>query len=176
MNLQRLVHIILANYALSLRGDHGVAHWARVLENGRRLASASGANLAVVECFAVVHDSQRLNDFFDREHGPRAAVWARAHRDEFAELDDKAFELLCLACHGHTTERFSSDVTIQTCWDADRLDLGRVGITPLASRLGTALAQEKKTIAWADGRARFRIVPDLVIDEWQVDLGPAPRW
>jgi hypothetical protein len=29
------------------------------------------------------------------------------------------------------------DVTIQTCWDADRLDLGRVGIRPDPARMGT---------------------------------------
>ena len=49
--------------------------------------------------------------------------------------------LLYRACHGHTHERNHPDVTIQTCWDSDRLDLGRVGITPHPSRLCTEVAK-----------------------------------
>jgi uncharacterized protein len=30
----------------------------------------------------------------------------------------------------HSDGEVSTDKTIQTCWDADRLDLGRVGIFP----------------------------------------------
>jgi hypothetical protein len=39
-----IIHEILKDYALPIRGPHGVVHWARVLENGLRLASATGAN------------------------------------------------------------------------------------------------------------------------------------
>jgi uncharacterized protein len=38
MNLKPIVHAILKEYALPWDGIHGVAHWARVLENGLRLA------------------------------------------------------------------------------------------------------------------------------------------
>jgi uncharacterized protein len=31
----------------------------------------------------------------------------------------------------------SNNITVQTCWDADRLDLGRVGIKPDPKRLFT---------------------------------------
>ena len=30
----------------------------------------------------------------------------------------------------HSGGQVSEDATIQTCWDSDRLDLGRVGIFP----------------------------------------------
>ncbi|QDU80487.1 hypothetical protein Pla110_22170 [Polystyrenella longa] len=36
MNLKPILQAILEDYALPLNGDHGVTHWARVLENGRR--------------------------------------------------------------------------------------------------------------------------------------------
>jgi uncharacterized protein len=49
--------------------------------------------------------------------------------------------LLQLACAGHTDEQTHPDSTVQTCWDADRLDLGRVGITPEPRRLCTAAAK-----------------------------------
>jgi hypothetical protein len=50
-----------------------------------------------------------------------------------AELSDDDRVLQDIAA-GHTQERTHPDVTIQTCWDADRLDLGRVGIAPHPNR------------------------------------------
>jgi uncharacterized protein len=50
------------------------------------------------------------------------------------DLPDHEFRLLDRACVGHTHKRTHPNVTIQTCWDADRLDLGRVGITPHPNR------------------------------------------
>jgi uncharacterized protein len=76
------------------------------------------------------------------------------------------FGLLHKACHGHTHQRFHPDVTIQTCWDSDRLDLGRVGVTPHPSRLGTEAAKTPANIKWVDGRASFRVVPTFVVDDW----------
>jgi uncharacterized protein len=35
-----------------------------------------------------------------------------------------------------------ADVTVQTCWDSDRLDLGRVGIVPRPERLCTVQARD----------------------------------
>ena len=58
---QQLIRSILGRYTLPLEGTHGVPHWARVLENGRRLSEATGAQRDIVELFAVFHDSQRIN-------------------------------------------------------------------------------------------------------------------
>jgi uncharacterized protein len=41
-----------------------------------------------------------------------------------------------------------------TCWDADRLDLGRVGKRPSPRFLGTEYARRKDTIEWAYRRSR----------------------
>jgi uncharacterized protein len=173
MELSRVLKAALQDYALPLTGIHGVAHWARVLENGRRLAEETGARLDVVSLFAVLHDSRRLNESTDPEHGPRAAEFAVSLRGHLFELDDHSFHLLYRACEGHTHELTHPDVTIQTCWDSDRLDLGRVGITPHRSRLCTAVAKRAEMIKWADGRATFGIVPALVADEWGIELGDA---
>ncbi|MBM3962492.1 MAG: hypothetical protein FJ306_11400, partial [Planctomycetes bacterium] len=43
---------------------------------------------------------------------------------------------------GHT----ENEPGIVACWDADRLDLGRVGITPAPHRLCTAPAREPQRI------------------------------
>lgn len=176
MDLRPILHAILQDYALPLNGDHGVAHWARVLENGQRLADETGANVAVVALFAVLHDSRRINEVTDPEHGPRAAEFAAELRGRFFDLDDHQFRLLHRACEGHTLERDHPDVTIQTCWDADRLDLGRVGIMPHPSRLCTEVAKRPETIKWADGRASFGIVPTFVLDGWGIDLEQERSW
>ena len=174
--LKPVLNRILEDYALPLGGDHGVAHWARVLENGLRLAEETGAKVKVVQLFAVLHDSRRINEVTDPEHGPRAAEFATELRGSVFELDDHEFRLLCRACEGHTHERNHPDVTIQTCWDSDRLDLGRVGITPHHSRLCTEAAKRPETIKWADGRASFGVIPKLVLDEWGVDLEQERTW
>lgn len=170
LDLRPILAAILKEYNLPLDGIHGVAHWARVLENGRRLSETTGANAEIVALFAVLHDSRRMNESTDPEHGPRAAEFAARLRGDFIDLSDHDFSLLHRACAGHTHERTHPDITIQTCWDSDRLDLGRVGIQPHPSRLCTAVAKEIETIQWADGRACFGVVPDFVSAEWGIEL------
>jgi uncharacterized protein len=165
-----ILHAVLEEYVLPWGGYHGVAHWARVLENGLRLATETGANIEVVQLFAVLHDSQRVNEGGDPDHGPRAAVYAKELRGLMFDLPDDEFRLLHRACAGHTHERTHPDVTIQTCWDADRLDLSRVGITPHPSRLCTAAAKRPDILKWADDRASLGTVPELVMTAWGIDL------
>ena len=176
VNIPLVLKTVLEDYALPLNGDHGVAHWDRVLENGLRLTEEIGANVEVVQLFAVLHDSRRRNEVTDPQHGPRAAEFALELRGRVFDLDDHEFRLLYKACHGHTHERTHPDVTIQTCWDSDRLDLSRVGITPHPSRLCTEVAKRPETIKWADGRASFGVVPEFVLDEWGVDLEKERAW
>ncbi len=165
-----LVQAILQQYELEPSGIHGVVHWARVLENALRLAEVTGANLQVASLFAVLHDSCRLNDHYDPEHGPRGAELAAQLRGSLFEVTDHEFHLLQKACAGHTTERTHPDITIQTCWDSDRLDLGRVGVAPEPSLLCTDAARQGEILRWADGRASFHVVPDFVSDHWNIDL------
>ena len=62
LNIPLVLKTVLEDYALSLNGDHGVGHWARVFENGLRLAEETGAIVEVVSLFAVLHDSRRQNE------------------------------------------------------------------------------------------------------------------
>ena len=176
VNIPLVLKTVLEDYALPLNGDHGVAHWARVLDNGLRLAQETEANVEVVKLFAVLHDSRRQNEVTDPDHGPRAADFATELRGSVFDLEDHEFRLLYKACHGHTHQRTHPDVTIQTCWDSDRLDLGRVGITPHSSRLCTAAAKRPEIIKWADGRASFGVVPTFVTEEWGIDLEIERSW
>jgi uncharacterized protein len=149
----RIVRVVLAEQLLHWDGVHGLSHWARVLENGLRLAETTGADVPVVTLFALFHDSKRENDGHDPEHGLRGARFAREVRSELFELDDQRFETLYYACQHHTSGVSHHDVTVQTCWDSDRLDLGRVGIMPDPRRLLTAPARLRETLEWANERS-----------------------
>lgn len=64
---------------------HGVDHWRRVAENGAALAAETpGADAEVVAAFAALHDSQRLSDGRDPQHGERAAHLARTGCSEMS--------------------------------------------------------------------------------------------
>jgi uncharacterized protein len=170
MNLKPLVHAILDDYSLPWHGTHGIGHWARVLENGLRLATTTGAKVEIVQLFSVFHDARRINESVDDGHGRRGADLAAELRGTLFDLPDADFDLLYEACAAHTDGLTEADITVQVCWDADRLDLGRVGITPSPEKLCTSAARAAKMLKWADGRATFENVPDLVKAEWGIDL------
>lgn len=140
-------------FRLDWHGIHGVSHWARVRRNGLLLSVSTGANPAVVELFAFLHDSCRRTDGRDPEHGARAADFARSLHGSVFTLSSGELDVLVEACQGHTHGRHSDNVTVQTCWDADRLDLGRVGIRPVPERLCTEAARDPFLIQWAYQRS-----------------------
>lgn len=147
---------IRAQFRLDWTGYHGFPHWARVYRHGLHVGRAIGADLRVVELFAFLHDSQRQNEYTDPEHGNRAADYARwLHGKGRFELDRTALSLLVIACEGHSDGHLQADPTVMACWDADRLDLGRVGIRPDPRRLCTAPARDGNYLerAWRRGLA-----------------------
>ncbi|MGE5072432.1 MAG: hypothetical protein ACM3MF_03315 [Anaerolineae bacterium] len=167
----RLLSRILDGYALRPNGVHGIAHWARVLENGRRVGALTpGADPDVIELFAVFHDSRRVNDAIDRGHGRRGAELARELRGDFFEIDDARFALLQAACNEHTAGKTQADPSVQVCWDSDRLDLLRVGIRPVPFLLCTPSARLQEVMDWANNRATTFYAPPLIKDEWGIDL------
>jgi len=169
LDLKPIVDAILAQYSLPRHGIHGVAHWARVLETGVRLAVVTGANIEVVQLFAVFHDSQRVTQKADLSHGIHGAAFAAQLRGNLFDLNDDDFDLLFVACAGHMERPTDDDPTVQTCWDANRLDFGRLGakIDPLW--LGEATVDEHSDIInWAVQRARTQTIPDLIHREWGI--------
>lgn len=161
---------IFADYPLPHWGLHGLSHWARVWENGLALAEQSGADPQVVQLFALFHDSRRVDDGWDLDHGRRGAELAVELRGKTFELDDARFRLLFEACEWHTKGQHHPDPTIHTCWDSDRLDLGRVGILPSPKYLNTARAKEPAMIEWANERALRDHVPALIAELWKQPL------
>ena len=88
----QLVQKILGGYVLSPMGIHGLPHWARVLESGRKLAEETGA---------------------DAEHGRRGAALAKNLIAELHLTVDQ-FELLDFACTFHTGGARSRSATLGT--------------------------------------------------------------
>ncbi len=138
-----LLRTILEGYELPKDGLHGPSHWIRVSRVGLKFATATpGADQEVVHLFALFHDSRRENEDTDPDHGLRGAELAGSMRGtHLLHLNNAQFELLRYACTHHTDGEITTDPTIGCCWDADRLDLGRVGIEPEAEYLSTAAAR-----------------------------------
>jgi len=147
------VEFLRIHFALDWDGIHGASHWARVRANGLLLAEQTGADPKVVEVFAFVHDVERRSDGSDPDHGPPAAGLAAEINSEFFGLTQAQLRWLIEACEGHSFGGTQGNPTVLTCWDADRLDLGRVGIKPIAKKLCTAAAREDTMIEWSYKRS-----------------------
>ena len=130
-----LLDAVLGQLRINRHGVHGPSHWARVLHHGLAIGGEVGANLLVVELFSFLHDSQRWNEYEDKKHGERAADYAASMNHRFFELTGSELDMLMQAIRSHSDGGIETCPTIQTCWDADRLDLGRVGIKPNAKYL-----------------------------------------
>ncbi len=153
---RELMARVREEFQLDWRGIHGVPHWARVRFNGLRLARATGGDPRVVELFAFLHDVRREHDGHDREHGARAASLAHELEGRFFQLDRRQMRLLEIACRDHSDGHTRADPTVQTCWDADRLDLGRVGTRPEPEYLCTEVARKADVIEDAYRRSIVR--------------------
>jgi len=130
---------------------HGLAHFQRVEKLGSYLYKRNGADLKVIRYFAYLHDCMRIQDGVDERHGARAESFVQSlYAQGLLALSQQQKELLCYAVRNHHLEDASSeDITIQTCWDADRLDLWRIDCRPNPARLFTDIAKKQATIDFA---------------------------
>jgi uncharacterized protein len=151
-NLATILH---ERFHLQWGGAHGAGHWARVRQNGLRLAASSGpgANTRVIELFAFLHDFCRRDEHRDPGHGARAAASLDGLVGDLPALSAEERELLKYACRHHSDGLLDAELTVQICWDADRLDLGRVGFRIEPDRLCTRAAREADVLDWAQARS-----------------------
>lgn len=152
-HLVPLIEHLRKHFRLDWNGIHGVSHWSRVYHNGLKMVTISDAmgrqplNRDVVMLFAFLHDHEREHDDHDTTHGRRAALNAKNLRGKYFELDDNSFELLCYAMEYHSDGHIEApDPVVQVCWDADRLDLGRVDVRPDPKYLCTDMAKDPQFI------------------------------
>jgi uncharacterized protein len=135
----------------SKRSLHGPGHWQQVERNALELGKNTPAcDIEVARLFAILHDCKRQNEGTGEKHGERAAEFARELYDKgMLDLDPRRMAILEYAIRSHNGGMVNSDPTIGVCWDADRLDLPRVGIAPDAGLLSTADAKKRlKKLPW----------------------------
>lgn len=126
---------------------HGLKHWEKVKEIGHYIADKNGADKKIVEAFAYLHDVGRNGESAEPGHGKKSAEIVSKHFPAGTlGLDDGQYEKLIVAISQHD-EKYakSDDITIQTCWDADRLDLPRVYILPDRNLLYTEVGKSQET-------------------------------
>lgn len=128
------------------RSVHGYKHWNQVYENCLSIAARHDYALLRDEikifffCFAMLHDVARENEYADPEHGPRAA--ALVAELDFLPVQADLRDVLLEAIEWHTNGIRHNNLLVQICWDADRLDIGRVGIVVDERYLQTKAAKE----------------------------------
>jgi uncharacterized protein len=154
---QNFFNYLARNFHLNHTGIHGYDHWLRVLHNGRLISEENGSNLKVVELFSLIHDSQRVNDQNDPKHGERAAIFAESLRTKWFNITDSEMQLLQDACILHSEGMTDNNITLQTCWDADRLDFGRTGLRPDPEKLCTNFAKRPLILEEAYQRSVVRL-------------------
>ena len=143
-----LLDLIINQFQLDVEGDHGIKHWRRVFEIGNYLTKETKADIKIVNLFAYLHDSRREDESDDLEHGKRASVFVRELYDrKLLSISKEQLDKLLFACEHHNNPNIKSeDITIQTCWDADMLDLWRIGVMPDKHFLNTDFAKQEKVI------------------------------
>ena len=136
-HIEQLRDYAMSHTSMGYYSVHGIDHWDRVADNADLLVNAD-VDLLVVKAFAYVHDVERFDDFEDAQHGPRAAILVdRIRSTVLSFLNDQQIEQLKQACRLHTSTWKTEDATVNACFDADRLDLGRVGICPNPEKMAT---------------------------------------
>jgi uncharacterized protein len=149
-----LIKAIRDQFQLEWEGEHGIFHFWAVRETGLWLAPRTGADPAVVEAFALLHDACRADEYEDDVHAAHALDLAQNLKDVL-ELDPGAMRLLKEAILKHHLGILTPEPTLGTCWDADQLDIGRIGgAGPDVGKLNTKAARDKKVIEWAYKRSR----------------------
>lgn len=159
-----LLQAIRRQFVPSWNGDHAVDHWERVRSNALSIADVTpGADPAVCELFAYFHDAGRINEGEDPGHGARGAALARAFHGQYFDCSSEQLDQLCHAAEYHSDGGTRGHATVRACWDADRLDLPRVGITPNPAFLCTAFGRQIAEARHAEGR--LGLPPTRIVDE-----------
>ena len=139
------------NIELGAESIHGLEHWKKVEQNAILLSKQNGVDEEVVRLFAYLHDCRRQHDFEDLEHGYRASKFViKLYKIGILSfLSDDRVKKLAEACEHHNTADVRElDPTIGACYDADRIELIRFGITPepifMSTEMGKWIAEKIK--------------------------------
>jgi hypothetical protein len=148
---------------------HGPAHWARVHRFGLALGRGLELNQSAMRCievFSWTHDLARVDDGGGRVHALDGADYLYEVAPEvFPALDPQELGVISRAIRHHS-DGLTADVAWRQgllsgcdwkpetvvlvtgcCWDADRLDLLRLGRKPRADKMSTPFWEDVYPLA-----------------------------
>ena len=159
--MQQLLDIVREQFRLNINGIHGIKHWKRVEKIGLYLSENADVDRDVIRLFALLHDSRREDEHEDPLHGFHAAKFTwDLYEKKILSISRPQLETLMYACENHSDPHAKSDdLTIQICWDSDRLDLVRLDIIPDSRYLYTNKAKQPAATLYAKRLLRFTINP-----------------
>lgn len=141
--IEHIIELAKAQFVMDENSCHGLRHWKEVDLNGEILSLQEGVDPLVVHLFAYLHDCKREEDNGDYEHGDRSAQFVKDIREDgkldFLTVDQYA--KLWTACLFHAKGGVDEDMTIGACFDADRIELIRVGIVPKIELMSTPMGK-----------------------------------
>jgi len=118
---------------------HGLPHLRNVSYTAGRIASAVNEDIEAAVVAGFLHDCARQDDNGGREHAYESALMARGIiQEHYPHLEvERLYACIALHADGKVTE----DMLIGSVWDADRLDLARIGIEVREEFLSTLIAK-----------------------------------
>ncbi len=123
---------------------HGMPHLRQVALTAGRLAVLVGCDVESAVVAGFLHDCARVHDGGGNRHAHDSAVLARRLLKTFyPHLDAPR---LCEAIARHADGRTTDDPLAACLWDADRLDLCRLGIEADPRLLSTRAARRVAAI------------------------------
>ena len=149
---------------------HGVAHWTRVHRYGLLLAATLGlseSEKVTIALFAWTHDLARTDDGGGNQHAIDGAKYVEVLTSTlFTNFPEDTLDIVRHAIRYHSDgmnaeealyelpiEQYSTWTretilnTLGCCWDADRLDLLRLGIVPHEAKMSTPYWHEVLPLA-----------------------------
>jgi uncharacterized protein len=143
--MDKLIRQLMTDNEFYYSEIHGRSHYANVMAAGLELAQHYHVNPKILKYFAYLHDSCRENENYDPWHGPRAADYVAKNKHLIDLGPDELVELQS-ACYYHTSAKPWDNTTYsiveQICFDADRSDIGRIGVEVDPLYLFTSRARE----------------------------------
>ena len=125
VDINQLQKIILEEQPI--RDTYGFSHGQRVANNCNLLATP-GANRVVMYLFAFLHDAFRYGGESKIEYGVRSFERLKEMREVLLKnISDDEFNLLQETFRAHSAKMRTGNPTIDTCLDANRLDVIRRG-------------------------------------------------
>src|SRR3989344_4339246 len=92
-----------------------------------------------------IKNQYQLN--LNSDHG--ISHWQR-YKEILLDITVGQLSNLVIACKSHSQSEIKPEnITIATCWDADRLDLWRLGATPNPELLFSEYAKRKKSFEYS---------------------------